>query len=155
MPEIVPVRAFVERIPEQPYFRQCLDDSDKTSSEILHRRTMLPRIATYVQVLDRGRNFVGKEVKKLGHDGAKEVLACLGGLVAEIEVVIKVWNASIVRVPIEMTDGGGALIIAHQAQNLLSFAAHQRTLFPLPAIGVESGSDMNDKLHRLTYTLYP
>jgi hypothetical protein len=74
---------------------------------------MLPRVPTHVQVLDGGRNS-GKEVKKLGHNGPKEVLACLGGLVAEIEVVIEVGNASIMGVALEMTDSGGALNIAYQ-----------------------------------------
>jgi hypothetical protein len=72
---------------------------------------MLPQIPTHVQVLDGGRNFrFRKEVKELGHNRAEEVLACLGGLLTEIEEVVEVRNASIMRVPLEMTDSSGALV---------------------------------------------
>jgi hypothetical protein len=76
----------------------------------------------------------------LGHDGVKEVLACLGGLIVEIEVVVEVRNASIMGIPLEMTYSGGALSIVSQLQNSLAFVTHQRMLFPLPAAIAESTS---------------
>ena len=102
---------------------------------------MLPRIPTQVQVLDRGRNS-GEKVKNLGYNRTKEVLACLGRFVAEIEVVVEVRNALVMRVPLETTDSSETLIIEYQLQNSPAFVTHQRTLFPLPAVVVKSMPSM-------------
>ena len=100
----------------------------------------MPRFMPSVYLFERRRN-VGEREEELGANGPKEVLACLGGLIAEIEVVVEVGNASLMGVPLEMTDSGGAFNIAHQPQSYFACVAHQRTLFPLPAVAVQSMSD--------------
>jgi hypothetical protein len=99
--QVIPVCAFVEPIAEKPHFGQFLDYRNETGCKIFNRGTMMARLVPSVHLFERGRN-VGQREEELTINGSEEVLAALCGWVAEIEVIVEVRNASIVRVLLEV-----------------------------------------------------
>jgi hypothetical protein len=62
---------------------------------------MMARLVPSVHLFERGRNVRQRE-EELTVNGPKEVLAVLGGGIAEIEVVVEVRDPSIDRITLKM-----------------------------------------------------